>query len=118
MQQNQYDLYKQILLDRKEEILKILENLKNEFKNINKCDIKEEGDFASCSVNNENNFLIYKQQERELRQIEIALKELDEGTYGICKMCEEPINPERLKIKPFARYCIDCREFIEKNSKI
>ena len=31
-------------------------------------------------------------------------------------MCEEPINPERLKIKPFAKYCIDCREIIEKEN--
>jgi len=116
--QPEYELYRKILLNRKSEILNILENLKNEFKNINKCDIKEEGDFASCSVNNENNFIIYKQQEKELRQIELALKEIEDGTYGICKMCEEPINPERLKIKPYARYCIDCREFIEKNSKI
>jgi len=108
------NVYKELLLNRKEEIKKIIESLENELKGVNSCDIKEEGDFASCSTNSENNYLIYKQQLQELKEIEEALVAVDKVTYGICQMCEEPINPERLKIKPFAKYCIDCREFIEK----
>jgi DnaK suppressor protein len=106
--------YKELLLNRKKEIEKIIKNLENELQSVNGCDIKEEGDFAACSTNSENNYLIYKQQLRELKEIEEALLAIDKGTYGICKMCEEEINPERLKIKPFAKYCIDCREIIEK----
>jgi len=111
-------LYEEILLQRKKEIINILNNLKNEFSNINNCDIKEESDFASCSTNNENNYLIYNRQQAELKEIEEALNAIKDGTYGICEMCEEPINPERLKIKPFAKYCIDCREIIEQKNKI
>ena len=77
----------------------------------------QDSDFASCSSNNENSYIIYKQQLQELREIEEALKSIEKGTYGICQMCEEDINPERLKIKPFAKYCINCREFIEKETK-
>jgi len=113
----QHKLYEEMLLKRKEEILKILDNLKNELKDVNSCDIKEEADFASCSSNSENNFLIYKKQQQELNEIEEALEALKNGEYGVCKMCEEPINPERLEIKPFAKYCIDCREIIEQESK-
>jgi len=113
----QQKLYEDILLSRKEEIVKILENLQNEFSSVNSCDIKEEGDFASCSTNSENNYIIYQRQKQELLEIEEALKAIKEGNYGICQMCEEPINPERLAIKPFAKYCIDCREIIEQESK-
>jgi len=112
----QMKLYEDMLVRRKEEILSILDNLQNEFQGINSCDIKEEVDFASCSSNNENNFLIFKKQQQELKEIEEALISIKNGKYGICKMCEEPINPERLKIKPFAKYCIDCKKLIEKNS--
>ena len=35
------------------------------------------------------------------------------GTYGVCNLCEETINIERLKVKIFAEYCVDCREIIE-----
>ena len=81
-------------------------------------DIKEDSDFASCSTNSENNYLIYQQQLKELQEINEALEAIKTNEYGICKMCEEPINPERLKIKPFAKYCIDCREIVEKEGNL
>jgi len=108
--------FEELLLNKKEEIINILKNLKTEFKDINICDIKEEIDFASCSSNSENNFLIYKKLQKELEEVEEALYLIKIGKYGICKMCEEPINKERLKIKPFAKYCVDCREIIEKGN--
>jgi DnaK suppressor protein len=43
--------------------------------------------------------------EAELAGVEHALKRLDEGTYGICEACGEPISPERLESSPAARLC-------------
>ncbi len=110
----QFKLYEDMLLERKKEILNIVENLKKEMGYVDSCDIKEEADFATCSNNNENNYLIYIQQMKELKEIEEALLRIKKKTYGICEMCEEEIDPERLAVKPFAKYCIDCRELIEK----
>jgi DnaK suppressor protein len=110
------EFFENLLLQRKEELLKIISNLGKEFYEIDNCDIKEDSDFASCSTNSENNYRIYQQQLKELEEIEEAFENLKKGKYGICQMCEEPINPERLKIKPFAKYCIDCREIIEKEN--
>jgi len=45
-----------------------------------------------------------------LRKIDEALRKLNEGTYGTCEDCGEMIDEERLKILPFAIYCIDCQE--------
>jgi len=104
--------FQELLINRKNEILKILENLKNELK-VNSCDVKEESDFAACNTNTENNYIISQKLLNELKEIEEALLNIEKGNYGICQMCEEEINPERLKIKPFAKYCIDCREMIE-----
>ena len=44
--------------------------------------------------------------EAELKDIEDALRRIDQGTYGICEACGKPIDPERLEAKPWARYCI------------
>ena len=44
----------------------------------------------------------------EIRQIQVALKRIDEGTYGICANCGEPIDPKRLKALPTATRCIAC----------
>ena len=109
-------VYEEKLLERKEELLKILEDLKSEFSDVNSCDIKEEADFASCSANNESNFYLYQQQQKELLEIEEALKKIKAGKYGICEMCEDQIGFQRLKVKPHAIYCIDCREIVEKSS--
>jgi DnaK suppressor protein len=49
---------------------------------------------------------------RELKEalddVEVALKKLEEGTYGICEMCKKEIAPARLEAMPAVRYCIDC----------
>jgi DnaK suppressor protein len=43
-----------------------------------------------------------------LREIDAALKRIDDGEYGLCQACEEPINPKRLDVDPTARLCIEC----------
>lgn len=37
-----------------------------------------------------------------------ALRRVDEGTYGVCERCGQPIDPRRLAVRPFARHCIGC----------
>ena len=110
--------FKEILLMRKAELEKILFNITNDIRELNKCDVKEDGDFAAANMDSDREYQIYINQKKELEEIHEALKRIDEGTYGICKMCEEPINEERLKVKPFAKYCIICREIIEKEGKM
>jgi DnaK suppressor protein len=109
--------FKEILLMRKAELEKILFNITTEINDINKCEIKDEGDYAAASMDSGRDYQIYLQQKKELEEIEEALKRIDEGTYGYCEMCDEPIGEERLKIKPYAKYCIICREIIEKEQK-
>jgi len=112
-----YSIYKEMLLLRKAEIEKILNSLSSEIKDINKCEINDEADFAAASMDSGRDYQIYLNQKRELEEINEALKKIEEGTYGICEMCEDPIQEERLKIKPYAKYCIICREIIEKEGK-
>ena len=43
-----------------------------------------------------------------LTKITAALKRIDDGDYGICVECDEPINPLRLEFDPTAVRCIEC----------
>jgi len=43
-----------------------------------------------------------------LTKIAAALKRIDDGEYGLCRQCEETINPKRLEFDPTAIYCIEC----------
>jgi len=47
-----------------------------------------------------------------LREISDALHRMEQGTYGICLECEEPISGKRLDAVPWARYCVTCQELI------
>jgi len=42
-----------------------------------------------------------------------AIRRLDTGTYGICALCDEPIDPARLHALPEAAECVDCIRFAE-----
>jgi DnaK suppressor protein len=72
-----------------------------------------QGDMADqASGNNEVHIqLKLKQTDAKiLRNIEEALWRLENGTYGICRECSEPIAPARLNAIPWARLCITCKE--------
>jgi len=49
-----------------------------------------------------------QRREAMLRNIEAALKRIDDGEYGLCRDCDAPINPKRLEFDPTALRCIEC----------
>jgi len=51
--------------------------------------------------------------EAELKDIDDALRKLEQGTCGICEACGKPIDPERLEAKPWARFCVADQARIE-----
>jgi DnaK suppressor protein len=109
--------FKEMLLMRKAEIEKILNDISNEINDISQGEIKDEGDYASASLDSSRDYQLYVRLKTELTEINQAIERIEKGTYGICEMCDEPIEEERLKIKPYAKYCIICREIIEKEKK-
>ena len=49
-----------------------------------------------------------QRREQALRQIDAALKRIDDDEYGYCFTCGEPINPKRLEFDPTVTLCIEC----------
>lgn len=48
--------------------------------------------------------------ENKARSLEVALRKADEGDYGICEICGQPIDPARLAILPHTKRCINCAQ--------
>ncbi len=51
-------------------------------------------------------------REREgqlIQKIEMSIRKIENGTYGTCMLCEEDIGIARLKARPVAELCIDCK---------
>jgi DnaK suppressor protein len=47
-----------------------------------------------------------------LRQVQDALRRIEQGSYGTCYECEEPISAKRLDAVPWAKFCVSCQERI------
>jgi DnaK suppressor protein len=47
-------------------------------------------------------------------QIDQALVRIQEGNYGLCQNCGQPMNEKRLSAVPWASHCVDCQELAEK----
>jgi RNA polymerase-binding transcription factor DksA len=48
--------------------------------------------------------------ESKARSLEVALRKAEEGDYGICEVCAQPIDPARLAILPDTKRCIACAQ--------
>lgn len=98
---------------------KILAKMKATSENIhslnalNQSDEADLGSVMSMAKVDEN---IFSANNKELFEIRNALKKIKQNEYGICEMCGEEINVERLEVKPFARFCIKCRAIFEAQS--
>lgn len=53
----------------------------------------------------------------ELRRVDIALRRILSGTYGLCLACHEPIEKVRLDTFPETEFCVECQEMREKFEK-
>jgi DnaK suppressor protein len=116
VQASELDYFREILESRQVQIVKNISGVNDELAQLNSLELNDEGDHASVDNSSMVESAIVQQQERELREINVTLGKISTGDYGICEMCEDPIGFQRLKVKPHAIYCIDCREIVEKSS--
>jgi len=72
------------------------------------------GDMSSVTYSRDVLFNLSENQRQKIRDIDAAIERIDKGEYGICMSCNEPISPRRMEVRPFSRYCIECKTDIEK----
>src|ERR1700693_3037997 len=71
------------------------------------------GDIATDSVEMEDEKLIYINEQTLLTQVNNALQRMEDGTYGLCQECGQPIEPKRLEALPWAERCMRCEARLE-----
>lgn len=63
---------------------------------------------AQERANDEVLSAIANETQKELADITLALARMDKNFYGVCSLCGKNIDPERLKARPEAVYCVKC----------
>jgi DnaK suppressor protein len=113
---NQIDELKVILLERRDNILSNINNSRLNIDQLKEQDIKDDLDYAELVSDSFTEGMIANHQLEEFKQIEESLVKISKGTYGICDMCGIVIPLGRLKAKPFAKFCTECRTVYEHES--
>lgn len=70
----------------------------------------DELDTARAMADVETHASLIERAEDRLRAIDFAFNLLEQHRYGTCAQCGEEIPMERLKVVPFAAYCVDCQQ--------
>ena len=73
---------------------------------------------ATESLEFEKRLALEKQIRDQLAEVEHALHKVEEGTYGLCDICVQPIDPARLEALPQASLCLSCKAKQSKDAKV
>jgi DnaK suppressor protein len=80
-------------------------------------DIGDILDSVSEERTRELDMILTDREKRKLLQIDDALDRIEDETYGQCEECGTKIPRARLKVLPFAKFCVECQEKNEREEK-
>jgi DnaK suppressor protein len=116
MRNSELKFFQNMLLERQVQIKKNIEDAAKSITSLKDNEVGDEADHAAVTTERMIDHAITTKQTKELAEINFTLAKMSSGGYGVCDMCEEDIGIQRLKVKPHAKYCIVCREIVEKQN--
>src|SRR5215204_4900630 len=106
------------LKDIKEKLLAeralLIEKLKGNYLSVDDAETPDPVDLAVRNYSKNVMLAVSENESRQLMLIDQALLRIEDEEYGPCQNCEKAINPKRLAAIPWARFCIECQELLEK----
>ena len=75
--------------------------------------VEDTTDVSKSDLDQSTALDLASRESQVIAEIDEALRRIDEGTYGQCARCGKPIDEERLKAMPTARYDAECQAAIE-----
>ena len=70
----------------------------------------DQADMGATSFERDQELVVVNNEREMLAQIERALARIDDGTYGVCESCGNPIGKMRLMAFPRATLCMTCKQ--------
>ena len=108
----------------KSEQERLLEELKQSKASVRPVDERREGspfgkreEEATETLELEKRLALEKRITDLQAEVEHALHKFEEGTYGLCDVCGQSIEPARLEALPQANLCMNCKAHQAKNAK-
>jgi DnaK suppressor protein len=114
MPKRDLEKYRRLLLEKKSSLSKDLAKTRNAEEETIEESTQDIADKAVSSYTREFLYSLSDVDRTTLVRIDEALLRIDEGTYGLCLSCSQPMAEKRLSAVPWARHCVDCQELAEK----
>jgi DnaK suppressor protein len=70
----------------------------------------DQGESSEVDIQEDIEFALIQMKAETVHKIDVALRRLNEDTYGVCFECGDEIAERRLRALPFAVRCKDCEE--------
>src|SRR5215510_16443261 len=75
--------------------------------------VEDSGEMSELDLNRSTALALAGRQSKLIKEIDEALDRIKDGTYGLCTRCRKPLDEERLKAMPTAKYDAVCQAAIE-----
>lgn len=108
---------REMLLKMREELVREIARRSREAAVSGVSDIGDILDSVSEERTRELDMILTDREKQKLKQIDDALDRIEENTYGLCEECGVKIPRARLKVVPFAKHCVECKEAIEREER-
>jgi DnaK suppressor protein len=109
--------FQEQLIDKRKQVLERARQMLSEGMTLDANDLPDEMDLASSEYIQSFEFRLRGREKGLLTKLDLALKKIDDGTFGICEICEEPIGKKRLEARPETSLCIKCKEDQEREER-
>ena len=109
--------FKEILEEKRDTVLANAKKTLNEDMTLDVDDLPDEMDLASSEYLQSFQFRLRGREKIFLKKIDYALAKIEEGTFGMCESCDEPISIKRLEARPETTLCIRCKEDQERTER-
>lgn len=108
-----FESIKKLLLQKRSILLATDQNINQEIKKEIENRHGDDVDVAESAYEQEMAYLFKSRGQDELKIINVALKKIEKGEYGICDECGEKIAKKRLAAMPYSIFCVECQEEME-----
>lgn len=109
--------FKKVLEDKRVALVKSAQESLEQDMTLDTNEMPDEVDLASSEYIQSFALRLRGRERNFLDKIETALQKIEDGEFGICEMCEEPIGRKRLDARPETTLCIRCKEDQERNER-
>ncbi len=117
MKKRDLDRFRKLLLSQREELLGNAKRALSGDIHVDPDDFPDEIDTASSEVNLQFTGRLREREQGLLSKIDAALEKMESGEYGECVSCGEDIGVKRLKARPVAELCIECKSEAEQHER-